>query len=86
MDFQSNHQNLNKVFIKCFKLTKFFDINSTAVVCRGGFLKTVDTIVPSDVFSGCSVVTLEVSEGEKADWTTAETGQRVKFGLDVVLI
>lgn len=41
---------------------------------------------PSDVFSGCSVVTLEVSEGEKADWTTAETGQRVKFGLDVVLI
>lgn len=46
----------------------------------------MDTIVPSDVFSGCSVVTLEVSEGEKVDWTTAETGQRVKFGLDVVLI
>lgn len=42
----------------------------------------MDTMVPSDVFSGCSVV----SEGGKADWTTAETGQRVKFGLDVVLI
>lgn len=38
--------------------------------------------MPSDVFLGCSVV----SEGGKADWTTAETGQRVKFGLDVVLI
>lgn len=38
--------------------------------------------MPSDVFLGCSVV----SEGEEADWTTAETGQRVKFGLDVVLI
>lgn len=33
------------------------------------------TIVPSDVFSGCSVVTLEVSEGEKADWTTAERSE-----------
>lgn len=42
----------------------------------------MDTVVLSDVFSGCSVV----SEGEEADWTTAETGQRVKFGLDVVLI
>lgn len=38
--------------------------------------------MPSDVFLGCSVV----SEGAEADWTTAETGQRVKFGLDVVLI
>lgn len=39
-------------------------------------------MVPSDVFSGCSAV----SEGEEADWMTAETGQRVKFGLDVDLI
>lgn len=26
-----------------------------------------------------------VSEGEEADWTTAEEGQRVKFVLDVVV-
>lgn len=42
----------------------------------------MDTMVPSDVFLGCSVV----SESGEADWRTAETGQRVKFGLDVVLI